>query len=230
MDNGLLRHILDFLLPAECRLCCAPLPPGRESLCPLCEAGLARTGYQLDPDNPMAMRFAGRFPFEKATGHFFYSPEAGISHLIQDFKYRGAASLARELGGLIAVELMTSGLFDGVDVLMPVPLHWIKRMRRGYNQTEMIAAGVADVTGIPLSRDFKAVRGHKSQTRVSATVRLENTRGVFKLNHPEDYAGRHIMLIDDVCTTGSTLTSAAETVLAAVPSARISLLTLAVTV
>ena len=228
--NQMLRTLIDFLVPAECRLCGMPLPPGDASICGLCTAGMPRTGYHMRPDNSMAMRFAGRFPFERAAGHFYYAPEAGISHLIQDFKYRGAESLARELGAMVANEIGIYSYFDNIDVIMPVPLHWTKLIRRGYNQTERLARGVSDVTGIPVSRDLKAFRPHRSQTRVSAEERLVNADGIFRLDHPESYAGKGILLMDDVCTTGATLTSAADAVLAGVPDARISILTLAVTV
>lgn len=226
----MLRSLLDFLLPAECRLCGSPLPPGEDCICGLCSAGMSRTAYHTVADNPMTMRFAGRFPFDRATGHFYYAEESGIAHLIQDFKYRGAASVARYLGRLMATELEVSGFLDNIDLLMPIPLHWTKLMRRGYNQTEMIAAGISDVTGIPVSYDLRALRPHKSQTRVSHIERLVNAEGIFMLRHSKAYEDKAIMLVDDVCTTGATLTSAADAVLAAVTSARLSLLTLAVTI
>lgn len=178
----------------------------------------------------MAMRFAGRFPFDIAHGHFYYTPDAAISHLIQDFKYRGAPTVARELGKLMADELIITGIFDDADCLMPIPLHWSKLLRRGYNQSEELAYGISLISGVPISRDLKARRAHRSQTRVSASQRLVNTDGIFRLNNGSDYNGVKILLIDDVCTTGSTLSSAAESVLATAPQARISLLTLAVTV
>ncbi|MDE6010924.1 MAG: ComF family protein, partial [Muribaculaceae bacterium] len=186
--------LLDFLVPPECRLCGSPLSEGRDSLCQLCAAGLPRTRYHANPQNPMVMRFAGRFPFVTATGHFYYAPDAAISHLIQDFKYRGAPGIARELGRLMAEELLPAGFFDGMNHLMPVPLHWTKLMRRGYNQTAELARGVSDVTGIPVSGHLKARRAHKSQTRVSASRRLVNADGIFSLDSPELYRGAGIVL------------------------------------
>lgn len=226
----MLRSLVDFLLPAECRLCCSPLPEGKEVVCPLCEAALPRTGYHAVADNPMSMRFAGRFPFVRAAGHFYYAHDTAMAYLIQDFKYNGAPSVARHFGRLMARELELSGFLDDIDVLLPVPLHWTRLMRRGYNQTECLARGLSDVTGIPLGTGLKARRSHKSQTRVSSTRRLVNAEGIFRLDYPEDFEGCHILLMDDVCTTGATLTAAADAVLAAAPTARISLLTLAVTV
>lgn len=226
----MLRSLIDFLIPPECRLCGSSLAEGEEDLCALCAAGLARTGYHKDPDNPMAMRFAGRFPFVRATGFFYYAHDSGISHLIHDFKYRGAERLAYRLGRLVADELSISGFFDDIELIIPVPLHWKRRLGRGYNQSECIAKGVGDVTGIAVSRALKAKRSHKSQTRLAGNDRLKNADGVYIFNGrgiPEDI---RILLVDDVCTTGATLTSAADAVLSALPTARISLLTLAVTI
>lgn len=226
---NMLRELIDFLVPAECSLCGSGLPHGVEVLCPLCAAGLQRTGHQNVSDNPMEMRFAGIFPFDRAVGFFHYSPDAPISFLIHDFKYRGIQPTARYLGRLMAEELMISGFFDDVDFLMPVPLHWLKHMRRGYNQSEEIAVGVSKVTGIPVSTDLRATKSHRTQTGISATGRRENVEGIFRLRHPERYGGKKIILIDDVCTTGATLTAAAEALLSASSTSRLSLLALAIT-
>ena len=222
--------MLEFLFPPECLLCGSALPRGRDCLCPLCAAGMQRTGYHRDPDNALAMRLAGRIPFDRATGHFLYSPEAPVAMLIHDMKYRGMHRVARELGRLTGEELAAAGWLAGIDVLVPVPLHWIKHMRRGYNQAEELARGIGEGSGLPVERALRAIRGHKSQTRVSREQRAVNVRGIFRPRHPDRVAGRHILLIDDVCTTGATLVAAAEALLAAVPGARISILTLACTV
>lgn len=219
--------MLDFLFPAECRLCGCVLPRGSRCLCPLCSAGLQRTGYHRDPDNALAMRLAGRIPFERATGHFLYTPEAPVAMLIHDMKYRGMYGVARELGRIAGGELAAAGWLAGIDVLVPVPLHWMKRMRRGYNQAEELARGVGEGSGIAVLTALRAIRGHKSQTRVSRAQRAVNVRGIFRLRHPDGVAGRHILLIDDVCTTGATLVAAAEALLAAAPGARLSILTIA---
>lgn len=175
------------------------------------------------------MRFAGRFPFERAAGHFFYAHDAAIASLIHDFKYRGFSDLARYLGEIVASELLTTSFFSEIDLLLPIPMHFFKQARRGYNQSAFLAHGISQITGIPVGDNLRCARSHRSQTTFSLDQRLGNMKDVFKVDTPQSIENRHLLIIDDVCTTGATLSSAALTILSAVPSARISLLTLAVT-
>lgn len=187
----------------------------------------------------MEMRFAGKFPFTRAAGHFFYAPDSSLSQLIQNFKYRNLPLLARRMGQIMGDDLNLSGFISDIDVIIPIPIHWTKRLRRGYNQTELIAEGISQVCHIPVSNDLYARRPHHTQTHLSHEQRLANTGGIFRLRHPEKYEGKHILLLDDVCTTGATLTSAADAICSALkieitssPSplaSRLSLLTLGVT-
>lgn len=238
ITRNIINDILDFFIPPVCHICGSPLQYSERFLCPACITSLKRTNYlsgytgPQSPahDNPMESRLAGKFPFLRATGHFFYTPDSAVASLIHDFKYRNFPSLAGRLGEIMADELMYSGFFNGIDYIMPVPLHWTKRLRRGYNQTERIAIGISKVTGIEISEDFKATRSHRTQTHLTPQQRLDNTAGIFRLTHPQHYHRKHILLIDDVCTTGATLTSAAQCILANAPNATLSVLTLAVTV
>lgn len=177
----------------------------------------------------MEQRFAGKFPFERATGLLFYSRDSALAQLIIAMKYKRFRGIGRMLGRLAASELYPSGFFQGIDYIMPVPMHFMKKARRGYNQAEEIANGLSEGTGIPMTTDLRAVRGHKTQTALSGQDRLSNISGLFRLNHTEVYENRHILLVDDICTTGATLTAAADTVVGAVSSASISMLTIGVT-
>lgn len=224
-----LRNIIDLLIPPKCHLCGEVLMPGECFVCGPCAAMLPRTNYQSVKDNPVELRFAGKFPFERASGHFFYTRDSSVASLIHDFKYRNFPSLARRMGNLIEIDLRQVGYLNDIDVIIPIPLHWRKRMRRGYNQTEYLAMGLADKSGVAVSTDLKAVKGHSTQTNLTPDERRRNTEGIFRLRHPERYAGKHILLVDDVCTTGATLTAAADAILAEQPEAKLSLLTLACT-
>lgn len=221
--------LLDFLIPPECLLCGTTLPQAADCICPLCAAGLQRSGHHRQPDNMMVGRFAGRFPFRHAAAHFLYSPDAAIATLIHHMKYHGMQSIALRLGRIIGEELRLTQMLQGVDAIIPVPMHWRKRMLRGYNQAEVLARGISQSTGLPLSNELRALRTHKSQTRVDRLTRLHNVDGIFRLRHPERVDGLHLLLIDDVCTTGATLTSCATSILADAPHATISILTLAAT-
>lgn len=225
----MLSAILDAIFPPVCHLCGGKLSRGERHLCHDCIERLPRTRYHAEEMNPVELRFAGKFPFERATGHFFYSPGNSTARLIHDFKYRSYPGLARELGRIMGRDLQMAGWMEGIDVICAVPLHWWKHTSRGYNQSEEIAKGVSKETGIVVSHKLIATRGHKTQTSFSHARRAENVKGVFRLKQPELFAGKTILLIDDVCTTGATLTSAADSILAAVPTAKIAILTLAAT-
>lgn len=177
----------------------------------------------------MEQRFMGLFPFERATGHFFYSRGSGLSTLIAELKYNHYRGIGRMFGNVVGSELITTPFLSDVDMFVPVPMHFLKKAKRGYNQVEEICKGLTEATGIPTVTALKAVKGHRTQTSLTLEQRRANTSGIFRVREPESISGKHIMLVDDVCTTGSTLTSAAEAILTAVPTARISLLTLAVT-
>ncbi len=132
------------------------------------------------------------------------------------------------LGNLAASELFSTGFFSGIDMLVPVPMHFLKQARRGYNQTVRIASGVSSATGIPVAEALKACRPHKTQTSLTLEQRLANTADIFSVALPESVEGKGVLLIDDICTTGATITSAAETIWTAQPSS-LSILTIGVT-
>ncbi len=138
--------------------------------------------------------------------------------------------LGRQLGRMYAREIKADGFFDDIDVILPVPITERKEMQRGYNQAFEIARGVSDETGLPIGDHLVTVKAHKTQTRQSAYERYLNVKGVFGIQHAEEIDGLHILVIDDVLTTGSTMVAACDSVRQACPEARISVLTLGLTV
>ncbi len=221
--------LLSYLFPRVCHLCGLPLGKTEDCVCASCLARLPRTLYHQRKDNGMEQRFMGLFPFERATGHFFYSRGSELAQLITDLKYRHFRNVGLMLGRLVGTELFTTGFMSDIDLLMPVPMHFMKQAKRGYNQVNVICEGLSQASMIPVSHELKAVKRHRTQTALTLEQRRPNTAGIFRVRRPERLAHRHILLVDDVCTTGSTLTSAAESLLKAVPTAKISLLTLGVT-
>lgn len=228
----MLAALVDLLCPPICHGCGRELVEGEQHLCMHCYSKLPRTNYMLMPDvsNPMTQRFAGIIPFEVASSWLFYSHGSMLSAIVQDFKYRAMPDIARKMGQWMGEELLMQGFFSDADAIMPVPIHWRRRLKRGYNQAEMIAKGVADTANLELITNLKAVRSHKTQTKMTLQERQNNLKGSFRLKNPENLRGRHIVLIDDICTTGATLLDAAEATLAAMPDCRLSLLSLACTV
>lgn len=177
----------------------------------------------------MEQRFAGLVPFERATGHFFYKSGSELSQLMQDLKYRRFRNLARYMGELMGSELMMTGFLSDIDVVIPIPMHFLKKAKRGYNQTEELAHGIARATGLTVDRSLRAKRPHLTQTSLSLDQRHNNLHDVFALRTLHSLNGKHILLLDDVCTTGATLTEAAHTIIAGTTDTKVSMLTLGVT-
>lgn len=210
-----------------CLVCGQPLLADEVALCTPCMEGLPRTRYHLMPDNPAARRLWGRFPLERATSLFFYRRGSSYARLLWDLKFSGRRSIGHFMGARMARELQSSGFFQGIDLILPVPLHRYRLWQRGYNQSLCLARGVSQVTGIPVDTHLlRRIRSSASQRSRAGIERWDNVCGIFSLRQPGALAGKHILLIDDVLTTGSTLTACADA-LSGEAGIRISVLTLA---
>ena len=226
--NKYFSSLLHLFFPRCCIVCGARLSEGEEVICTRCNIDMPRTYYHLQKDNPVERMFWGKIPLERATSYFFYRKGSGFRSILHQLKYGGRKQLGVVMGRFMAAELEPSGFFQGIDVVIPVPLHPRKKKARGYNQSECIACGVSEVSGIPL--DISSVVREKhtdTQTRKSVYERWENVEGIFKLHHSERFTGKHILIIDDVLTTGATTTACADA-FCDVKDIHISILTLAV--
>lgn len=225
-----LRDIADFFMPPTCHLCGCRLRGSERVFCVRCIETLPRSLYHRMPLNPMERRFAGIVPFVRATGHFIYSRNSELADAVHDMKYRQFPSVGRRLGEIVGEELHMAGFFSGADCIAGVPMHWWKKARRGYNQTDCIADGISAATGLPVVDALEASRRHKTQTAMTLEQRLANLSGSFAVRDPEALRGKGLVLVDDVCTTGSTLRALAEEISAKVPDCRLYLLSICVTV
>lgn len=223
-----LDDVLNLFYPAECHLCGNPLSPHERFICTPCIETLPRTGYHNDLRNPMVEKFAGQFPFVSATGHFFYTRESSLAQLIQDMKYRNFPSIGNKLGAIAGEELYMSGFLSDVEVLVPVPMHYFKKARRGYNQSERISRGIGEATGLPVQDILKMIRTRKTQTALSGEERMRNAENLFKVKPGMDIDGKGVLLVDDICTTGATLGSAAKVLTERFPGIKLYLFTLGV--
>lgn len=222
----LLKDILHLLFPQRCACCGEKLSVQENVVCSSCMLALPRTGYHRFEESKLDRVFMGHFPFGRAVSFFFYVGESNIK-LIHNMKYHGRPEIGRFLGGAYACELLPSGFFNDIDLIVPVPLHWRRRLGRGYNQSYHIAKGVGEVAHIPVDDGvLKRVRYNVSQTTRSRIGRLQNVKDIFKMEHPERIEGKHILIVDDVVTTGSTIISCGKE-LAKVPGVKVSVLSLA---
>ncbi|MDE6510909.1 MAG: hypothetical protein K2L00_02275, partial [Muribaculaceae bacterium] len=219
--KDLIRDIADFFMPRTCHLCGCTLRESERTFCLRCVETLPRSLYHRMRLNPMERRFAGIVPFVRATGHFIYSRNSELAAAVHDMKYRGFPSVGRRLGEIVGEELHMSGFFSGADCVAGVPMHWWKQARRGYNQADYIATGIAEAAGLQVVDALEATRSHKTQTAMTLEQRLANLSGSFRVKDPDALKGKGLVIVDDVCTTGSTLRSLAAEVSAAVPDCRL---------
>ncbi|HAP50124.1 MAG TPA: amidophosphoribosyltransferase [Porphyromonadaceae bacterium] len=227
--NQWLRAAADVLMPRTCSVCGTTLGADEPYVCRGCMAHLPRTRLEQVEFNTMEQLFAGKVPIERAAGFFYYEKDSPYASIIHDAKYRNMPKLGQWIAGQAYAEMKGSGFFEGIEVVVPVPLHRDKLASRGYNQTLYIARGIARAAGIAVAEAVKAARSHSTQTRKGALERWQNTRGMYCLKAGASTAleGKRVLVVDDVVTTGSTLEACAEALLA-VPGVKISLFTLAV--
>ena len=223
-----LYSFLSLFFPRCCLVCGRTLAKGEECLCTGCNIGLPRTGYHLQKDNPVEKMFWGKIPLGRATSFFFYRKGNDCQAILYELKYNGQKEIGEIMGRYMAAELLPSGFFEGIDVIIPVPLHKKKQKLRGYNQSEWLACGISALTALPVKTDAVIrEKNTETQTKKSMSERWENVDGIFLLKSPEWIKGKHILIIDDVLTTGAT-TVACASAFNAVEGMKISILTLAV--
>lgn len=142
--------LFHLFFPRCCAVCGASLIEGEDTICTRCNIDMPRTNYHKMKDNPVEHMFWGKFPLERATSYFFYRKGSDFRRILHQLKYGGRKELGAMMGRCMAAELLPTGFFEDVDVVIPVPLHPRKQRARGYNQSEWIARGVFQVTGIPV--------------------------------------------------------------------------------
>ena len=199
--------LAELISPRRCVVCGDLLEDYEEGLCLACNINLPRTHYHLLADNPLHNLLVNRFPLVRATAYMFYRPGSPHAQLVRKLKYRGRSDLGVLLGRYAATEIGPSGFFEGVDVILPVPLHVRKLRKRGYNQSLMLAQGLSAITGLPISQGVARTRWTDSQTHKSYSARQEILKGVFSLVRPDELHGKHVLVVDDVITTGATITA-----------------------
>ena len=226
MNIPILKYLTELLYPRLCVVCGDKLIEQEQWICLHCLHHIPRTNYHLTPDNPVARIFYGRVPVEYATSFFYFSKGSEYQSLLHNLKYKGMKELGEEIGKHFGIDLQQSPQFSSVDLICPVPLHPQKEKKRGYNQSWWIASGIARQMNKELAADnLKRVTATETQTRKSRFERWQNVEGIFELSNPEAFSGKHILLVDDVVTTGATLEACASANLTKT-NARVSIATL----
>lgn len=209
-------EILNLAWPNNCLFCEKPLIQGEKHLCHNCLYEMPKTDFESFYQNAAADRFFGKIPFQKATAGYLYQKESKVQMALELLKYKGEKELGEHLSGIAGARHLSKGFFEDIDLLMPVPLHRKKAKKRGYNQSEWITKGISKVSNIPFdSTHLQRSIENPTQTTKSIWERWQNVEGLFILKNPELFSGKHILLIDDVLTSGSTLEACGKALLKA---------------
>ncbi|KPK87827.1 MAG: amidophosphoribosyltransferase [Bacteroides sp. SM23_62_1] len=222
-----LHDFINLIFPANCAACGNILMRNERIICSECIYHLPKTDFHLIHDNPVARIFWGRIMIEQATAYYFFNKGSRFRRLIHELKYQGRQDIGYELGRAFGHDLLNSGFRD-IDMVIPIPLHRNKLRRRGYNQSESIAGGIAESMDKPVSTtSVIRVSQTGTQTRKSRYERWLNVKDVFRVTEPLLLAGKHILLVDDVLTTGATMEACAA-VIQEVKGTKVSIAALAV--
>ena len=201
------HRLLDLISPRLCVVCGQRLTVSEDVICTKCNLHLPRTDFHQDPyENEMAKLFWHQIPVERATALLYYESHAETANILYELKYKGHPEVGEVMGRLMAKELKPSGFFDGIDGIVPIPLAKKRQRQRGYNQSLEIARGISAITSLPIYNKVvrrKAFEG--SQTNKGRWERNENVEGVFELKDASAIQGKHLLMVDDVVTTGATV-------------------------
>lgn len=224
---SLLEDFLSLFYPRLCAGCQTSLVRGEELICLGCLLDLPKTGFEKVADNPVSQLFWGRVDIQLATALCSFDKGGLMQHLMHRLKYKGSRETGEMLGKVLGHDLKRIAAWNDIDVLVPVPLHPGRERERGYNQSTEIGRGLAGALEKPMVCG-NLVRNHYSetQTRKGKYERWENVRELFGVKESQTLEGKHILLVDDVVTTGATLEACAK-VLLKVPGVRVSIATLA---
>ncbi len=224
----LLKDFLELIFPRLCAVCGNPLVGQEHEICSHCLMELAEAHGARSEANFVEKRFWGRIPVEAAASLYIFKKGNKVQTLLHQIKYRGNKKLAIVMGRQMGLMLAGNKLFDDIDILLPVPLHKKKERKRGYNQSLLLCKGIAETFPHPIAnRAVERIKKTKSQTHMNRDERLKNMQGVFSLKDSSALEGKHILIVDDVITTGAT-TEACCQAIKNIPGIKISIASLAV--
>lgn len=223
-----LSGFVGLFFPNTCCACGNLLVKGERIVCLACLHDMPFTDFHLQHDNVIAKRFWGRVDVYAATSLLHFQKGNKVQQLVHQLKYNERDDVGVYLGEMLGKQLKDTPDFGDISVVVPVPLHWRKKLKRGYNQSACFAEGIANEMGIETSNSLlQRARHTQTQTKKTREERWLNVKDVFALKNPEKYHGQHILLVDDVVTTGATLEACSQKLLQ-IPGVRVSIATIAV--
>ena len=215
-----------LIVPQRCAICRRRLRKYENHICIQCFTKLPLTHIKGVYGNKVEQIFWGQIPICRANAFMLYQPQSETSHIFFHLKYMHRPQIGDFFGEMMAQDLADTDFFDGIDAIIPLPLAKDRLRKRGYNQSEHLAIGVQHITHIPIdTSSVLRVISNPTQTRLNAKERAENVKNIFALSPHHNLNGKHILLIDDILTTGSTLLSCAKEI-AKANNVKISILVL----
>lgn len=228
---NIFKYVLDLFFPECCLACTQRLVEQEKYLCITCLSEFPLTNYIYTRNNKLEELFAGRFPYEKIASYAFFMKEGILQPVIHELKYRNRPDLGLFLGGMLGKELEQSQFCDNIDILVPIPIHPKRHKERGYNQSLEIIKGIISHINLPFDdENLKRIVNNPSQTGLSKTERWNNVENIFEIADPSLFEDKHILLVDDIITTGSTLESCAKKILSCCPNSKISIISIGSTI
>lgn len=206
-----ISDLIDLIMPRHCVVCGEVLSPSERDICLNCLYSLPK----IEPREQENIEkiFWGKFDIERAMSYIYYQKNSNYNNILYKIKYGNHPEVGQRLAMQAAKELAQQGLLDGIDIVIPLPLSAKRRRKRGYNQCDYIAMGISKATGIPVAKEI-VVRNtnNATQTQKSREERWKNVEGIFSVAKPQTLEGKHILLVDDILTTGATLANCAKSI------------------
>lgn len=228
--NVFKEYINDFLsliFPELCQACGNNLYKGEEIICTYCQQHLPYSNFHLDNNNPVAKQFWGKTKFEATCACFHFRKGGKVQNLLHQLKYRKQKEIGIKIGRIYGYQLKYAEPYNSTEIIIPVPLHPSKLRIRGYNQSESFAIGLAESMNISVdTTTLIKTNANETQTKKNRFQRFENVEHIYKIKDFNKLSGKHILLVDDVITTGSTIEACVEC-LSAIPNVKISITAIA---
>ncbi|MDN5287332.1 MAG: amidophosphoribosyltransferase [Mucilaginibacter sp.] len=226
--RGYLADFVSLLFPELCPACQASLVANELVICSDCRYNLPYTNFHLQADNIVAQQFYGKINIQAAYALYYFTKGGKVQNLMHHFKYKGMQQIGDLLGNIAESQLIENPIFNTVDLIIPVPLHKKRLKERGYNQSTCFANGrlAQKLNAVVEDNNLQRAVATDTQTHKSRFARFENMQDVFVVKHPEKLVNKHILLVDDIITTGSTL-EACGIELLKIPGLTLSIATIA---
>ncbi|MEN8123995.1 MAG: phosphoribosyltransferase family protein [Bacteroidota bacterium] len=224
-----LKNLIHIFFPELCIICEKSLFEGESPICVHCRHDLPLTNFSFENNNTVETSFYGRVDIQEATALFYFYKKSNVQKLIQELKYRNNEEIGKYFGNWLGDDLLQSDRFKKIDCIIPVPLHPKKLKQRGYNQLTKFGESLSKKLQIPYIDDLLIRKTYaKTQTFKQREERIQDIEGIFDITDIERIRNKHVLLIDDVITTGSTI-EACSLALTQTPSVKISIATMAYT-